>query len=151
MYKTILVPLDGSRRAEKILPHMEELARRYQAEIVFFRVVEPPILFGEGGASITKQYEQDLERRIQNSEQYLEAQVRKFTEKGLAARSRLGGRYPVVEGIVTAAEEEDADLIALASHGRSGISRFFYGSVAAAVLHRIDRPLFLIRSQDPFE
>lgn len=151
MYKTIFVPLDGSRRAEKVLPHVEELARRYQAEIVFFRVVEPPIMFGEGEASLTRQYEQEVEQQIKNSEQYLDGHVQALREKGLAARSRLGGRHSVVEGIVTAAEEENADLIAFASHGRSGISRFFYGSVAAGLLQRIDRPLFLIRSRDKEE
>jgi nucleotide-binding universal stress UspA family protein len=44
--------------------------------------------------------------------------------------------------------QEEADLIAMASHGRSGLSRVFYGSVAAGVLHRVDRPLLLIRSMD---
>jgi nucleotide-binding universal stress UspA family protein len=47
-----------------------------------------------------------------------------------------------------AADDEDADLICMGSHGRSGLSRVFYGSVAAGVLHRVDRPLLLIRSQN---
>jgi len=51
---------------------------------------------------------------------------------------------PVAEAIINAAESEGVDLIALASHGRSGLSRVFYGSVAAGVLHRIDQPLLLI-------
>jgi nucleotide-binding universal stress UspA family protein len=50
--------------------------------------------------------------------------------------------------IVNAAEKEGVDLIAIASHGRSGLSRAFYGSVTAALLQRIDRPLLLIRSQN---
>lgn len=53
---------------------------------------------------------------------------------------------PVVEEIAQSAEREEADLIAMASHGRTGLARVFYGSVAAGVLHRLDRPLFLIRS-----
>ena len=55
---------------------------------------------------------------------------------------------PVVEQIIKIADGEDVDLIAIASHGRTGLSRAFYGSVAAGVLHRIDRPLLLIRSDD---
>jgi len=55
---------------------------------------------------------------------------------------------PVVEAIINAAQSEGADLIALASHGRSGLSWVFYGSVAAGVFHRINRPLLLIRSLD---
>jgi nucleotide-binding universal stress UspA family protein len=55
---------------------------------------------------------------------------------------------PVVESIIKAANTEDVDLIAMASHGRSGLGHVFYGSVAAGVLNRIDRPLLLIRSRD---
>jgi nucleotide-binding universal stress UspA family protein len=51
-----------------------------------------------------------------------------------------------VQEIISAAERNDADLIALASHGRTGLAQVFYGSVAAGVLHRIDRPLLLIRA-----
>jgi nucleotide-binding universal stress UspA family protein len=53
----------------------------------------------------------------------------------------------VVEAILHAAEREGADPIAMASHGRSGLSQVFYGSVAAGVLYRADRPLLLIRSR----
>jgi nucleotide-binding universal stress UspA family protein len=55
---------------------------------------------------------------------------------------------PVVNGILEAAERENADLIAMASHGRTGLGRVFYGSVAAGVLHKADRPLLLVRSAD---
>jgi nucleotide-binding universal stress UspA family protein len=51
-----------------------------------------------------------------------------------------------VGAIIEAAESEGADLIAMASHGRSGLSQCFYGSVAAGVLHRVDRPLLVVRS-----
>ena len=53
---------------------------------------------------------------------------------------------PVVEAIIKAAEREKTDLMAFAGHGRNGLYRVFYGSVAAGILHRIDRPLLLIRS-----
>jgi len=59
----------------------------------------------------------------------------------------LIGRGPAVKAIVDAAESENADLVAMASHGRTGLSRTFYGSIAAGVLQRIDRPLLLIRSR----
>ena len=53
----------------------------------------------------------------------------------------------VVKTIIDAAKRENADLVAMASHGRSGLSRAFYGSVAAGVLQGIDRPLLIIRSR----
>jgi nucleotide-binding universal stress UspA family protein len=52
-----------------------------------------------------------------------------------------------VKAILDAAKSENADLLAMASHGRSGLSRTFYGSISAGVLQRIDRPLLLIRSR----
>ena len=55
---------------------------------------------------------------------------------------------PVVKEILDFAEEEKVDLIALSSHGRTGLSRLFYGSVAAGILHQVDRPLLVIRAQD---
>jgi len=69
-----------------------------------------------------------------------------FQEKGIEAKKYVI-HGPVVEAIIKVAEQEGGDLIALASHGRSGLSQVFYGSVAAGVLHRIDRPLLLIRSR----
>jgi nucleotide-binding universal stress UspA family protein len=53
-----------------------------------------------------------------------------------------------VEEIINRAERSKVDLIAMASHGRTGLSRVFYGSVAAGILHKVDRPLFLIRSSN---
>jgi nucleotide-binding universal stress UspA family protein len=55
---------------------------------------------------------------------------------------------PVVSVILAVAEREKADLIAMASHGRSGLGRVFYGSVAAGILHKADRPLLLVRAED---
>jgi nucleotide-binding universal stress UspA family protein len=54
---------------------------------------------------------------------------------------------PAVERIIQTAEKENADIIAMASHGGGGLSRVFYGSVAAGVLNRVDRPLLVIRSR----
>jgi len=145
MYKTILVPLDGSKRAEAILPHVEELAQRYEAKVVFFQVVEPPSLTMTPGQPGLALYQQELERRTEEAKSYLKAIHGEFQQKGIEARRELG-QGAVVEAIIDAASRHEADLIALASHGRSGLAQVFYGSVAAGVLQRIDRPLLLIRS-----
>jgi len=146
MYKTILVPLDGSKRAEAILPHVEELAHRYDAKVVFVRVLEPiPYVAGPEGTPIMLR-EQELEQRRREAEEYVKARQGQFREKGIDSRGMVF-QGPVVEAITDAAEREAADLIAIASHGRSGLSQCFYGSVAAGVLHRVDRPLLVIRSQ----
>jgi nucleotide-binding universal stress UspA family protein len=60
----------------------------------------------------------------------------------------LFGHGPIVKAIIDTAESQDVDLVAIASHGRSGLFQVFYGSVAAGVLQRIDRPLLLIRARE---
>lgn len=146
MYHTILVPLDGSKRAEAILPHVQDLAERYSATVILIQVVEPtPFTVGfEMPYAVLRE---EYERQIRQAESYLADQQKEFREKGIQARSSVVSG-PIVDAIIQAAEQEGADLIALASHGRSGLSQVFYGSVAAGVLHRIDRPLLLIRSRE---
>jgi nucleotide-binding universal stress UspA family protein len=145
MYKTILVPLDGSRRAEAILPHVEELAQRYEAKVIFLRVIEPPSLMVTPARPDMSLYRQELDRRTEEARAYLEGVQGVFQEKGIEAEMELG-QAPIVEAIIDGAAQKSADLIALASHGRGGLAQVFYGSVAAGVLQRVDRPLLLIRS-----
>ena len=146
MYNAILVPLDGSKRPEAILPHVEDLAGRYGATVIFLRVVEPvpPNVGLEGAYTVLRE---EFERRIKQAESYLAALQEGFCEKGIEAQTRVV-HGSAVEAITETAEREGADLIAMASHGRTGLSQVFYGSVAAGVLHRVDRPLLLIRSRD---
>jgi len=145
MYRNILVPLDGSKRAEAILPHVEEMARLYKAKIVFMQVVEmPAVLMGHGIPDLSLQ-QKEFEALTEQGEIYLKSVEGEFHEKGLRAGYRLA-HGPVVDAVIKTAEAVQADLIALASHGRSGLSQVFYGSVAAGVLHRADRPLLIIRS-----
>ena len=145
MYHSILVPLDGSKRAEAILPHVENLAQRYNAKVLFLQVVEPASVVVGPEADYTVMHHQELPERTKQAEVYLATRQGEFQEKGIEAQTRVV-YGPVVEAIIDTAESEDADLVAIASHGRSGLSRVFYGSVAAGVLHCIDRPLLLIRS-----
>ena len=146
MYNTILVPLDGSKRAEAILCHVKDLVRRYDATVVFLQVVEPAPFSGGLEETYTVLPE-DFERWTKQAESYLASLQGKFHEKGIEARTRVVSG-PVVNAIIRAAEREGVDLIAMASHGRTGLSQVFYGSVAVGVLHRVDRPLLLIRSRD---
>ena len=145
MYKTILVPLDGSKRAEAILSHIEELSTLYHAQVIFLQVVEPPplIIGPEGDIAL---HQQEIVRWTKEAESYLSAIQGEFQAKGITAKKYVING-PVVEAIIKVAEQEGADLIALASHGRGGLSQVFYGSVAAGILHRIDRPLLLVRSR----
>jgi len=134
-------------RAEAILPHVEELAHRFEASIIFMEVVEltPPI--GAADKTYATLRQRDLDRQTKQVQAYLTAKQGEFRAKGIQANIRI--MYgPVVKAIIKVAQQDNVDLIAIASHGRSGVHQAFYGSVAAGVLQRIDRPLLLIRSRD---
>jgi len=146
MYHKILVPLDGSKRADRILPHVEELARRYQAKVILLQVVEYRTVPTAEGALFSLS-DQELDQAKRQAEAHLNGIQGEF--RGKKIESKIHVLYgPVVEGILNLAAREDVDLIALASHGRGGLARVFYGSVAAGLLHRVDRPLLIIRSRE---
>ena len=145
MYKTIFVPLDGSKLAERILKNVEELAHGFNAKVIFLQVVSYPNLVGYKETE-NLLFRQDLKQLTKQGESYLSALKGKFREKGIKTKTCVV-TGSVVKAIIDCAEQEDADLIAMTSHGRTGLARAFYGSVAAGVLHLIDRPLLIIRSQ----
>lgn len=147
MYRNILVPLDGSKRAEAILPHVEDLAKRYKAKVILLSIVEfePLVIAPEpmySGFDL-----QNHQQRIKEVENYLADRQREFQKKDIETEIIVGDG-PIVQEIINCAEKKAADLIAMASHGRTGLARAFYGSVAAGILHRVDRPLLVIRSLD---
>ena len=146
MLKKILVPLDGSRRAETILPHVEDLARRTdKSQVLLLQVVEPvPATLSLSGP-IPPLDPRLIDRGYKDARNYLERLQTRLRKKGIRAHVHvlLG---PVVPTIADLAVREKVDLIALASHGRTGLPAFFYGSVAIGVLHRTDRPLLIVRS-----
>ncbi len=146
MYRTILIPLDGSERAEKILPHVESLVACTGARIALLRVIEPVSAVVPTHASWPAVYIDQLDSMVKEAETYLAGVMERLREKKISVEARVV-HGPIVESIIQTAEEVDADLIAMASHGRSGLGSVFYGSVAAGVLQRAERPLLLIRSR----
>ena len=146
MYKKILVPLDGSKRAEAVLPHAEEMANRYGADIIFLRVEELFVMLEWDEVVDLAECHEKFDTRKKASESYLSQLKTKFRDKGIKTEARVV-YGPVVKSILTEAEEMDVDIIVMASHGLSGLPRTFYGSVTAGVLQKIDRPLLIIRTR----
>jgi nucleotide-binding universal stress UspA family protein len=147
MYNTIIVPLDGSGRAEAILPHVENLACGLQSKVVLLRVVDPAA-FVIGLEGMPLDASRDLiDAEVKESEQYLEGKRGELQARGVNAHVSV--RYgSIVQAILDAADAENADLIAMSSHGRTGLARFFYGSIAAGVLNKAERPLLIVRAED---
>jgi len=148
MYDKILVPLDGSKRAEAILPYVQELALEHGSRVLFLQVMT-----AEPSTAAVVMYHLDVDlqiaemkQRFREAEQYLTAHKNNFCNTGIDTEALL--KYgPIVDTIITVANEFDVDLIALASHGRTGLGHVFYGSVAAGVLNRAERPVLIVRSR----
>lgn len=138
MFERILVPLDGSPLAEAILTQLRPVLLRKDAEILFVQSVAPPLGMEGGGAMM-------LQTQLASAQEYLGRMVQELSSQGVRARFvfRLGGPAPV---ILAVAEEERASLIALATHGRTGFSRFVLGSVAEKVVRASPVPVLAVRS-----
>lgn len=148
MYKTILVPLDGSERSAQILLHVQALAQKLGSRLVLLQVVEPTSVAMMPAADAVPYFDPALlERIIEEAKTYLAAQ-----QAALKAQSIEAVCYvetgPVIATILAVAEREHADLIAMGSHGRTGLARVFYGSVTTGVLNQADRPLLLVRTHE---
>jgi nucleotide-binding universal stress UspA family protein len=147
MYQTILVPLDGSKRAERILPHVEALALKFEATLILLQIVEP-ILLGASPYDTGAIYlAEEIDRRTEEAKTYLAGMKNLLREKHIEAQTKV--EYgPVVSTVLAVADEHNVDLIAMASHGRTGLARVFFGSVASGILNRAERPLLVVRAQD---
>jgi len=151
MYSKILVPLDGSARAEEILPHVVKLALKFQSAVTLLQVVEIKIgaegveFMPMGGGSV-ELVVRAVEVDKQLSETYLNQIKSRLQAAGIDTQVRVVFGS-AVNGIISTAQQENVDLIAMASHGRTGAACVFYGCVTAGVLHRFDRLLLIIRSR----
>ena len=149
MYEKILVPLDGSELAESVLPHVETIARGCSVvEIILLRVCEAPSILADYPEGSNRNWEKHVERMTTNAQQqcnvYLGDVEKQLRDRGfnVMIESRLG---KPAEEIINYASENKVDLIIMASHGRSGVSRWAYGSEADKVLRSSCVPVLLVK------
>ena len=144
-YTHILVPLDGSELAELALEDALSLAELNQAEVTLLRVIPPMdevIIAGEHTIVLDEQREIKQEQ----SETYLRSVCQRKECRNLKMQTAIEFG-PVGETIIDYAREHPIDLIVMATHGRSGLSRWFMGSVADKVVHGAAQPVLLIRAR----
>lgn len=140
-FERALVPLDGSLEAEAILPFIERIAGPLDMEIVLLRVV-PPASFEAGMGGPARPAEPVV--RELDAQGYLGPLVVALRAKGVRAEARVRVGDPAAE-IVAAIREAAADLVAMTTHGRSGLGRLLFGSVAEAVLRAAPVPVLMMR------
>jgi nucleotide-binding universal stress UspA family protein len=130
MYTRVMVPLDGSDLAQTALAHAIDMCRAFGATLVLLHVRDGR----KGSPEASRRYLEFVRKRHANTGIAIELAVREG---------------PVAEAIVRAADEERIDVITMATHGRSGIQRVVYGSVAEAVLRSSAKPVLLVRVAGP--
>ncbi len=136
-FERILVPLDGSECAENILPKVEKLATDLKASISLLRVAYASTFPGVDPteAEVTV---------VREAEDYLRKIEERLKAKGFRVDSHV--RYgDEAEEIMDHAGQKDIDMIAMSTHGRSGVKRFLLGSVAEKILRHSPKPIFLVR------
>jgi len=152
MDEKIVVPLDGSKVGEAALPYVEDLVSKLspevKAEVILLQVIAREIMPAVGGtAEATTTYVQkQLEEAEKRGMDYLNEIGEALRSKGamVTAKVAIGDAS---EEVVKLAEEIDANLIAMSTHGRSGLSRWAFGSVTDKVLRREGRiPIIMVRA-----
>lgn len=143
MYKKILVPLDGSKTAEGVLPHAKALAYSEGAELVLLTVADNPMDFVFSDPGIA---ERALEEQQARSKKYM-AEVEGHLKAAGFKVSVILREGAVADSILRAAEELQVDVIAMSTHGRTGPARWLLGSVADRVVRSSKVPVMLIRAK----
>jgi len=144
-HKRVLVALDGSPSAEAVLRFVLDIAGPLDMTVQLLRVLEPvPTLAVEG--TIVSGFD-DLELRRHEAAEYLTSLVGQLRAKGVTATCEVREGRAATE-ILAAARASKADLIAMATHGRTGLGRLLFGSVAEEVLRQASIPVFMIRQPE---
>jgi nucleotide-binding universal stress UspA family protein len=144
--KRILVPLDGSRLAERAIPLATALAQRFGSEIVLLRVLDipeptPPTSHVEVAIGWVREARTHA---LQEAQSYLDAQQRDLHRQGIEVRALMRDRSPA-EDILDIASSQKIDLIVMSAHGQGGLARWAFGSVADKVARHSPCPVLLVR------
>jgi len=144
MFERILVPLDGSPRAEQALPVAARIARASGGSVILVQVVSPPIDYGGGLTQTPLMTEEVIETELALSSSYLDrvAKARELAEIETTTEVMFG--LPA-QDILAIAESRLVDLIVMCSHGRTGFTRWVLGSVAQKIAHHCPVPLLVLR------
>lgn len=157
MYDRILLPLDGSELAEAVEPHAMAMAKKFESEVILLQVVTPVSTLvarmapGLVAPATTAQISVEAAREqfqaeMREATQYLSSVAQRFQAEGVATRTHVMEGEPA-ETILEYAKDADVSMICMSTHGRSGLGRTIFGSVADEVLRNSHLPVLLIRPQ----
>jgi nucleotide-binding universal stress UspA family protein len=152
MYERILVPLDGSKVGEAALPNVENLAFKLlpgtEVEVTLLQIISELTydFVNQNDAAQLPYSASDLKKIETMSKRYLESIAAGLRSKGIKVNTLVTVGH-AAEEIIKIAHETKADLIAMSSHGRSGLGRWALGSIADKVLHESNIPVLTVRAK----
>jgi nucleotide-binding universal stress UspA family protein len=153
--KKLMLPLDGSPFSESPIPFIRQLTKDTGAEISLTVVCEPPLVPSYGDHPINPTWEKHrdevwVEAKKQATE-YLKKIEEGLKKQGIKVKSQVipGELGRVAEALLNAADKDKIDLITMATHGRSSVSRWVYGGIANRIVEQSTQPVLLIRPSAP--
>lgn len=152
-FESIIVPLDGSDLAERVLPHVVDLARAMNVEVVLVRAFELPATayyraddLPPSAATFIPTYEELVTELSREAREYLEGKVKELRSHGLEKIRAETLEGAAADVIIDQARKTRDSLIAMCTHGLSGLKRWVLGSVAEKVVNHAESPLLIIRA-----
>jgi nucleotide-binding universal stress UspA family protein len=141
VYATIVVPLDTSELAEQALPHAMEIARRFGAQVELLTVIPASL---EDKLEVQAAADTYDPRKLE-AQEYLAAVAGRLSQEGIPV-STVVRRGDVAEEIID--HSGHSDLVVMCTHGRSGLGRWVYGSIADRTLRYATAPILLVRASE---
>ncbi len=144
--KRILVPLDGSRRSEAVLPAALAMASLFDARIALLRVVYPVTMMTDPAMSFPSGFDEELTAlEREQAQDYLDGVAEQLVEAGARASGAAVLGSAAFQTIDAAAHQQDTDMVALTTHGRSGLRRMVLGSIADKLVRGGELPILVTR------
>jgi nucleotide-binding universal stress UspA family protein len=145
MYSKVLIPLDGSKTAEKVLPYARYLAGKFKIPVELLAVIDIAEMATHISAEKGRHLDTMIEVDLRASTTYLRGVATTFRDAKVTC---MVEKARAEDAIIAKGEADTAMLIAMATHGRSGVDRFLLGSVAEKVLRGTANPLLLVRATE---
>jgi nucleotide-binding universal stress UspA family protein len=148
IYSHIVVLLDGSELAECVLPHLETFLNSPQTKVDLVRAVPPLEMHFKAALPLDKREEQEInDFALKEAQDYLEKVKSRMPFRGAIVTSQILRGNPA-NVIADYLKSSGADLLLMATHGHSGVSRWIWGSTAEKLLRSTSLPIFLVRPAD---
>lgn len=149
-YKKIVVPLDGSGWADRAIPHAARIAKNNDAEIILLNIYHSQLAQYQDTLALAKQGNL-VDQERESIKRHLISVRNDLRSQGITVRGHIiDGREPAYN-IIKYVKAEGADLVVMSTHGRTGLARFVFGSVAQKVMQGLNVPVMLVRPDTPEE